>query len=252
MDFIQARLLNKIDNLVKMSSEFDTGFKIIYDSTNQLSEKEIEILYSMTKNYILMRKEHGEILLMMNKFTNSIQLYNVESQTGGAKSSKNVSKSGAILPSAILPSVESTTVTDETNAKSLYDLSTFNTLLGNVNDLINNVDYEYKKIAIKYPKFINKNQMSVILISENLEDKYSKLMDEIKSTHPEHKYKIIICGDEQNGQDKITKCEEELKEYGIKIKPKTLPIIYIINGSTFTSIPISKIDVMDSIKNMID
>lgn len=250
MDFIQARLLNKIDNLVKMSSEFDTGFKIIYGSTNQLSEKEIEILYSMTKNYILMRKEHGEILLMMNKFTNSIQLYNVESQTGGAKSSKNGSKSGSILPSA-----ESTSVTDETNAKSLYDLSTFNTLLGNVNDLINNVDYEYKKIAIKYPKFINKNQMSVILISENLEDKYSKLMDEIKSTHPEHKYKIIICRDGQNGQngqDKITKCEEELKEYGIKIKPKTLPIIYIINGSTFTSIPISKIDVMDSIKNMID
>ena len=69
MNFIQVKLLDKIDNLVKLSDNFDTGFKKIYnlDSSSKLDETSIEILYSMTKNYILMRKEHGEMLLMMNK-----------------------------------------------------------------------------------------------------------------------------------------------------------------------------------------
>lgn len=243
MNFIQVKLLNKIDNLVKLSTDFDSGFKIIYnlDSTKQLDESKTDILYSMTKNYILMRKEHGEILLMINKFTNSIPFSNIDiqSQSGGAKSNKNVSKS----------SINGMDDTNETIVKTLYDLSTFNTLLGNVNDLINNIDYEYKKIAIKYPKFINKKQMLIILITPNLEDKYAKLIDEIKTSHPEHKYKTIKCEDKK---DEIVKCEEELKEYGIKIKSKTLPVIYIINDRTFTEIPISKIDGIEPIKNLIE
>lgn len=242
MNFIQVKLLNKIDNLVKLSTDFDSGFKIIYnlDSTSQLDESKTDILYSMTKKYILMRKEHGELLLMMNKFTNSIPFSNIDikSQTGGAKSNKNVSK----------PSINGMDDTDETIVKTLYDLSTFNTLLGNVNDLINNIDYEYKKIAVKYPKFINKKPMLIILITPNLEDKYAKLIDEIKISHPEHKYKIIKCEDKK---DEIVKCEEELREYGIKIKSKTLPVIYIINNGTFTEIPISKIDGIEPIKNLV-
>lgn len=242
MNFVQAKILNKIDNLVKLSNDFDSGFKIIYnlDSSSQLDEAKIEILYSITKKYILIRKEHGELLLMINKFTNSIPFDNIfdeQVQTGGAKLIKNV-KSDVI----------DITNTDETITKTLYDLSTFNTLIGNINDLINNIDYEYKKIAIKYPKFINKKQMLIILITKNLEDKYVKLMDEIKIEYSEHKYKIIKCEDKK---EEITKCEEELKEYGIKIKPKILPVIYIINDTTITEIPISKIDGIEPIKNLI-
>lgn len=246
MNFIQVKLLDKIDNLVKLSDNFDTGFKKIYnlDSSSKLDETSIEILYSMTKNYILMRKEHGEMLLMMNKFTNSIPFDNIETQTGGAKSTKNISKSNDVK------TVEKNEIvgSGETNIKILYDLSTFNTLMGNINDLINNIDHEYKQIAIKYPKFIHKKQMSIILISPDSGDKYMELMEEIKTEYPEHKYKIIKC---ENKKDEINKCEEELKEFGIKIKPKTLPVIYIINDTTFTEIPISKIDGIEPIKNMI-
>ena len=249
MDFVQAKILNKIDNLVKLSNDFDSGFKIIYnlDSTTQLDESKIEILYSMTKKYILIRKEHGELLLMMNKFTNSIPFHNLlneQEQTGGAKSNKNV-KSNTTDTTVMTNIID----TDETITKTLYDLSTFNTLMSNINDLINNIDYEYKKIAIKYPKFINKKQMTIILITKNLEDKYTKLMDDIKTSCPEHKYKIIKCEDKK---EEITKCEEELKEYGIKIKTKILPVIYIINNSTITEIPISKIDGTEPIKNLIE
>jgi hypothetical protein len=198
MEFIQVKILNKIDNLVKLSNDFDSGFKIIYnlEPSNQLNESNVELLYSMTKNYILMRKEHGGLLLMMNKFTNSIN-YNVDAdiQSGGAsggasgKSNKNISKLNTIN------TTNSINNTDEENTKVLYDLSTFNTLLGNVNDLITNIDYEYKKISIRYPKFINIKQMTIIFISKDSGDKYSKLMDEIKIEYPEHKYIIIKCED---------------------------------------------------------
>jgi hypothetical protein len=243
MEFIQVKILNKIDNLVKLSNDFDSGFKIIYnlDPSNQLNESNVELLYLMTKNYILMRKEHGGLLLMMNKFTNSIN-YNVDAdiQSGG-KSNKNISKLNTT-------NTTNTINNDEENTKVLYDLSTFNTLLGNVNDLITNIDYEYKKISIRYPKFINIKQMTIIFISQDSGDKYSKLMEEIKIEYPEHKYKIIKCED---NKESISKCDAELKEYGIKIKPKTLPVIYIINGTTVSEIPISKIDSIEPIKNLI-
>jgi len=237
MEFIQVKLLDKIDNLIKLSNDFDNGFKNIYEKNiDELNKENIELLYSMTKNYILMRKEHGEILLMMHKFTNSLNM-NIN-KTEEKKSTKNISKIN-----------ENDNNTNDTgNTRLFYDLSTFNTLLGNINDLINNIDYEYKKIAIKYPNFINKKQMLIILVSKDSDDKYIKLMGELEQSYPEHKYKIIKCG---NKKDDISKCEEDLKEYEIKIKSKSLPLIYIVNNSTVSEIPISKIDGIEPIKDMI-
>ncbi len=212
------KLLDKIDNLVKLSKEFDDGFRIIFDlETTQINEQNVEILYSMTTNYISMRKEHGELLLMMNEHMNSIN--------SDEKTKKSL------------------------NTNILYDISTFNTLMNNLNDLINNIDYEYKKIALKYPKFIHKSQITVILICSTDADKYIKMIEELKMKYPEHKYKIINCNDTKSN---ITKCEEELKEYGIKIKSlKTLPLIYILNKSTLTEIPISKIENIEPIEQLI-
>ena len=164
---LNLKLLNNIDNLVKLSTDFDSGFKIIYnlDTNDKLNEKNIDILYSITQNYILMRKVHGDILLMMHKFTNSINLHsNIQNNNlQEKKSNKNTPKTN-------------TDNIDDLETSKLYDLSTFSTLLGNVNDLMNNIDYEYKKIALKYPKFINKNQLIIILIVQNSEDKYIKLI----------------------------------------------------------------------------
>lgn len=237
MEFIQVKLLDKIDNLIKLSNDFDNGFKSIYEiNVNELNKENIELLYSMTQNYILMRKEHGEILLMMHKLTNLLDM-NIN-KTQEKKSTKNVSKTN-----------EGHNDMDYSeNTRLFYDLSTFNTLLGNINDLINNIDYEYKKIAIKYPNFINRKKMIIILVLQDSDDKYIKLIGDLEKSHPEHKYKIIKCGHKKGD---ILKCEEELSKYEIKIKSKSLPLIYIVNNSTVSEIPISKIDGIEPIKDMI-
>lgn len=242
MDF-NFKLLDKIDNLVKLTNDFDSGFKIVFDldPNDKLDEKNIEILYSITKNYILIRKEHGELLLMMNKLMNTVNMDNINNsneQQKSKKTNKNNSQNNNNSDS------------DLGKYKLFYEISTFNTLLSNANDLINNIDYEYKKIAIKYPKFINKSRITMILIIPENDDKYDKLINELKSEYPENNYKIIKCGNKKN---EINKCEKELEEYGIKIKStKSLPKIYIINNSTISEIPLSKIDSTEEIKNLIE
>lgn len=237
MDF-NKKLIDKIDNLVKLSTEFDTGFKVVFESdADKINEQNAEILYSMTKNYILMRKEHGELILMMNKQINSI---NIESKEDGDKDKEQNKKNK-----------KKNTDIEVNNTMELYNVSTFNTLLSNANDLINNIDYEYKKIALKYPKFINGGQITLILIqSTDTDNKYMKMIEELKNSHPEHKYKIINCGDSKLD---ISKCEKELEPYGIKFKSqKSLPVIYIKNKSTITEIPISKINEIEPIKQLLE
>lgn len=231
------KLIDKIDNLVKLSTEFDTGFKIVFElDADKINQQNAEILYSMTRNYILMRKEHGELILMMNKQINSI---NFEPKDGDKEQNKKNKKKNN---------------TEIDNTMELYNISTFNTLLSNANDLINNIDYEYKKIALKYPKFINDGQMTLILIqSTETDNKYIKMIEELKNSHPEHKYKIINCGDSKSD---ILKCEKELEAYGIKLKSdksqKSMPVIYIKNKSIITEIPLSKINDIEPIKKLIE
>ena len=236
MDF-NKKILDKIDNLVKLSSNFDSGFKTIFNlETEKINEENAEILYSMTKNYILLRKEHGEIILMFNKLVSSVN-YDELTEEPSKKTKKSLENNN--LDSKL------------GNFKFLYDISTFSTLTNNINDLINNIDYEYKKIALKYPKFINRRQITVILITlPDSDEKYKNMVNELKINYPEHKYKIIKC---ENEKADITKCEEELKDYNIKIKSmKSLPVIYVVNGTTITEIPISKIDNVEPIKNLIE
>jgi hypothetical protein len=239
MDF-NKKLIDKIDNLVKLSTEFDSGFKVIFElEVDKIDEKNAEILYSMTKKYILMRKEHGELILMMNKQINSINLepkQDVNKEQNKKNKKNNIDKE-------IDKEID--------NTMELYNMSTFNTLLSNANDLINNIDYEYKKIAIKYPKFINRGQIILILVqSPDTEPKYIKMIEELKNKHPEHKYKIINCSDTKSD---ISKCEEELNHFGIKFKSfKSLPIIYIKNNSTITEIPLSKINDIEPIKKLVE
>jgi hypothetical protein len=236
MDF-NKQILDKIDSLINLSSIFDTGFKTVFNlETEVLNEENTDILYSMTKNYISIRKEHGEVILMFNKLMNSTSHdYNLFDNL--AESSKKTKKSKEKDNSKF------------ENFKLLYDISTFSTLINNINDLINNIDYEYKKIAVKYPKFINNKQIMIILITLSSSDnKFTEMIVELKKEYPEHKYKIIKCEDDKD----ILKCEEELKEYEIKIKSlKSLPLIYIVNGNTINEIPISKFDNIEPLKKLL-
>jgi hypothetical protein len=234
MDF-NKKILDKINLIINLSASFDSGFKIIFElENNTLDEKNIDILYSMTKNYIQLRKEHGEIILMFNKLSNSIILDEIVEE-----SSKKTTQSKG----------KEDLNTELYNSKLLYDISTFNSLLNNINDLINNIDYEYKKIAVKYPKFINKNQILIILITlSNSDEKYINMINELKKEYLEHKYKVISL---ENKSD-ISKYEKELNDYGIKTKSiKSLPLIYILNGGTLSKIPLSKFNNIEPIKGLL-
>lgn len=229
---LDKKILDKIDNIIKLSGDFDTGFKAVFDlDSSKLNGETADILFAMTKNYINIRKEHGEIILMINKHissnTNLIDQKSTKDKTLDTKIELDI------------PSL-------------LYGISTFNTLLNNINDLINNIDYEYKKIAIKYPKFINSNPITIILVYSpiNPEDtKYTGMIGELKLAHPEYKYKIINCNGDKSD---ISRCEDELRDYDIKIKSKSLPLIYIVNKSTTTEIPIGKIQDINPIKKLLE
>jgi hypothetical protein len=246
---LNFKLLASIDNLVKLSGDFDSEFKIMFNLDTEviIDEEKAKILYSMTKNYILLRKEHGQIILMMNKLINSANSIEITNFTSNEykdkKSDKNISKKNKNN------NQDNNQDNNQNKTNILFDISTFSTLLNNVNDLINNIDYEYKKIAIKYPKFINKSQITIVLVSPNTDDKYDKLIEELKINNPEHKYKIIKCGNEK---EDIKICEAELKELNIKGPIKSLPLAYIINNSTVSEIKISQKGAYEQIKNLIE
>lgn len=242
-------ILDIIDNIVKLSDNFDKGFKTVFELEpgSKIDSSSADILYSMTKNYILIRKEHGELLLMMNNLLNS--------QTTNEKTNKKDSKKSSKSSNVDVDN-GGEDFKNIDDLKVYYDISTFNTLLNNINDLINNIDFEYKKIALKFPKFINAKPMNIILISTDATNKYFKMIEELKQKYIQHKFMTIVCTNDKNS---ISKCNEELKKFNIKIKSfNSLPLIYIINGNTITEIPINKIgeieglDPMEPIKNLID
>lgn len=240
-------ILDTIDNIVKLSDSFDQGFKTVFElePNSKIDSSSADILYSMTKNYIMIRKEHGELLLMMNNLLNS----QTNNEKTDKKYSKKISKNSNV-------ELDKEDIRNTEDLKLCYDISTFNTLLNNINDLINNIDFEYKKIALKFPKFINAKPMNIILISTDTTNKYFKMIEELKQKYIQHKFITIFCSNDKNS---ISKCNLELKKFNIKIKSfDSLPVIYIVNGDTVTEIPINKIgkieglDPMEPIKNLID
>lgn len=223
MDNFNNDLIKKINNLVLLSKDFDENFKIIISlQDDSISEENITIIYQLTKNYILMRSEHGYLILLMDKLKNSI---NTEKKV-----------------------IENTN--DDINM--LYNLSSFTSILLNINDLINNIDFQFKKIALKYPDYINMKPMIIILCINNNSDnsdetnKYINIIEDIKKIHPENIYKIIKCS---KSKTKINL--DEILEIDISIKINSLPSLYIINGDNIVEIPINKINDLESIKKII-
>ncbi len=206
-------ILDKINNLVKLTKEFDQDFKIMIELTdNVLDEKNIEHVIALTKNFLLIRNIHGQLIIIMNKLINLSE-------------------------------------TNDEELKQMYEISTFTSLLSNISDLINNIDFQYKKIALKYPKYINKRQFEIILITESNDEnnEYIKLFNSIKSKYPENKYKIITTTKLEMKKE-LTK----ILNQDIKTTSKKLPILYIIDGIKFIEIPLDEIKDIESIQNILD
>ena len=208
-------LIKKIDNILDMSAQFDKFCVQVLD--DKLSEKNPTLIYNITSLYILIRAEHGGILLLNDKMKTDI--------------------------------IKKDTKLNDQTINKLYDLSTFTSIIENIANLVSNIDFEYKKIALMFPKLIDKKQIDIVLFTKTLdkEDKYVKLIEDVKNLRNQYNYHVIEC-DKIN---KVINCDKILKRK-ISINVEKLPSLFLINGDNIAELPIDKINEINDLIMLID
>lgn len=212
---INKLLLKNINTIIKDSTQFDEYFKILNDSNNLnnlnnlnnsnniVDDTNINLIQTFVQLYANIRSSHGFIIILHNKMINNMNISELNNQSNN----------------------------------ELYDISTFYSILSNINNLVNNIDIEFKKIAMKYPKFINTKFLIVLLfldISTEQTNKYEQLIANLKSKYSNNIYKIIKL----DPNKKKFKCNELLK-IDLTLKIKELPIMYIINSDNVVEVPLN-------------
>jgi hypothetical protein len=214
MDSNIFNLSNNIENIIKKSTEFDL---ICTDILENLNSKDTRNkIEKLTNNYINIRKSHGELLLLENNFKKNINK-NIKLQKGG-------------------------------NKNELYDLSTFTSIIENVSSVVNNIDFEFKKIALLFPQHIAENKQNVLYFKDkNKNSKYSKWIEEIKNTNDNINLDIVELTEENNKYN-LSKLISENKD----IEIKSLPSLLIIKNNNLIKVQLDNIKNIDELKKIID
>lgn len=210
-------VLDKINNFVLMSKEFDNNYQnAIRIQNDKIDDESRKSIFMITKYYIELRSTHGELILLVDKFKQMVNSSDL--------SDKNV------------------------NTNIFYDLSTFSSILSSINELITNIDFQYKKIALKYPGFINKKPLTILLLTDDDSEQndFVKLLNDVKEQVPENIYKIIKC----KKSEKKLKCDK-LLGINLTLKIPKLPTLFIINGSNIVEVPMDKFAEPNLITNLI-
>jgi len=218
-------LSNKIEAIIVNTTEFDNNcVDILADVTNKDINNKI---YKLTQKYMDIRKNHGELLIVENNLKKNINKK--------IKNNNKLQKGGVAVD----------------NNTELYDLSTFTSMIENVSNVVNNIDFEFKKIALMFPKYINNNKENIILFKEkNKNTKYSKWIDEIKE---EKNNEIDINVIELSSKDidsKYNLSKASLNDVDIKIK--NLPSMFRINDENIIEIELKSIKNINEFKNYLN
>jgi len=204
-------LINKTNNILKKSEEFDKIFNEIINT----DKHDIDKIYNLTNLYITIRSEHGGLLLLQDKLKNKILS-------------------------------ESTDMNDELINK-LYDYSTFDSIKTSISNLVSNIDYEYKQIAVKYPSFVNKKSLTLLLFVNKIENnKYVDMFEELKNKHPENVYKVV-----ETENNRLVNCKSIINK-DIKLKIDKTPTLYMINGDIITEISLKENPDLEHLLKLID
>ncbi len=208
---INNSLIKKIDHIVKLSTEFDNVFQNLIEKKGEVDPKTIEDLYKLTQLFLFIRSEHGGIIMLMDKKKDQIKS-------------------------------ETTELSDKL-INQLYDLSSFESILENVSNLVSNVDFEFKRIAIMFPKYINKKPLILVLLTDEIskDNKYIKIIEDIKEIHPQNVYKVIQC----SKGDKVN-CGK-VGDKKINLTANKLPTLFLINENNIIELPIEKIDSVEKL-----
>jgi hypothetical protein len=210
-------LIRKVESIIDISNKFDTLCSTILSGNNVIDAKHIKNVRDLTKLYMLSRAEHGGILILYDLLKKDI-------------------------------SMKDSTLTDKLINK-LYDLSTFTSIIDNINNLISNMDFQYKKIALLYPKLINMEQIHLILFVDkiNKENKYINIIEEMKQLKPEINYHVVEC-DKNNHKIDCSK----MVNMKLSINVNKLPALYFINGSNVIELSLEKINSKEELVKMMD
>ncbi len=219
MNIYNSIFIKKIDNIVKLSDQFDTLFASIIDNSSVKSSSLVENIFKLTNIYMSLRSEHGLLIVLFEKYKNDVE--------------KNIK-------------IDSDNITS--NSNQLYDLSTFDSVIKSISDLISNIDFQFKKIAIMFPKFITSKPITLILLVKDIDqnNKYVKIFNQLNKTNPEYIYKIIKC----NTKEKVN-CGINKDGKKININVEKLPSMYILNNN-ISEIPIDMIESEKSLLQLID
>jgi hypothetical protein len=214
MDSNIFNLSNNIENILKKSTDFDY---ICSDILEDLNSKDIRNkVEKLTNNYINIRKSHGELLLLENNLKKNINK-NIKLQKGGSKN-------------------------------ELYDLSTFTSIIENVSSVVNNIDFEFKKIALIFPQHIGENKQNVLYFKDkNKNSKYSKWIDEIKDTKNNINFDIVELS-EENKKYNLSKLTSE----DIDIEVKNLPSLFIVKNNNLIEVNLGNIKNIEELKKIIE
>jgi len=138
----------------------------------------------------------------------------------------------------------------DNNNNGLYDLSTFTSIIENVSNVVNNVDFEFKKIALMFPKYINTNKENVLFFKErNKNTKYSKWIEEIKEDNNDIDINVIeLSSNDIDSKYNLSK----ISSNNIDIKIKNLPSLYIMNNDNITEIELKGIKNINEFKNYLN
>jgi hypothetical protein len=214
---LNISLIKKIEHILELTTKFDKICSTVLGGTVELNKSNVQNIRELTSIYMLTRAEHGAIIVLNDKMKHDV-------------------------------STKDTTLSDKLINK-LYDLSTFTSITENINNLVSNMDFEFKKIALMYPKLLNKQQTHLILFVNQIdkEDKIIKIIEEIKLSRPENEYHVVECEKEGKKVD----CE---KMIGMKlsINVEKLPSLYLVNGQNIVDLPLEKINVVDDLIKLMD
>lgn len=214
---LNISLIKKIESILEMSGKFDKICTEILSGNVDLNESSIKNIKELTSLYMSIRAEHGGIIVFNDKMK------------------KDAGKQNSSLSDTII--------------NKLYDLSTFTSISDNINNLVSNVDFEFKKIALMYPKLINKrtNHLLLFVKTINKEDKYIKMIEDVKKLRPENEYHVVECKE----SDKKVDCG---KMVGMKLSLgiDKLPCLYLVNGTNIAEIPIDQLKICGDLIKMLD
>ena len=214
---LNISLIKKIESILEMSGKFDKICTIILSGNVDLNESGIKNIKELTSLYMSIRAEHGGIIVLNDKMK------------------KDIGTHDSSLSDTII--------------NKLYDLSTFTSISDNINNLVSNVDFEFKKIALMYPKLINKrtNHLLLFVKTINKEDKFIKMIEDVKKLRPENEYHVVECKE----SDKKVDCS---KMVGMKLSLgiDKLPCLYLVNGTNIAEIPMDQLKICGDLIKMLD